>query len=69
MCLDTFESAGNMGLLDQVMGLKWVQRYIKSFGGNPNDVTIFGQSAGSASVGHLVLSPLTGSMETVSTHS
>ena len=65
MCLDTEESAGNMGLLDQVMALRWVQKYIKSFGGNNNDVTIFGQSAGSASVNHLILSPLTSSMEPV----
>ena len=37
---------GNMGLKDQNMALQWVQQNIKFFGGNENDVTIFGQSAG-----------------------
>ena len=58
MCLPSDEAAGNMGILDQIMGLKWVQDYIVYFGGDPNRVTIFGQSAGGASVSHLMLSPL-----------
>ncbi len=48
-----------MGMLDMVEALKWVQEHIHKFGGDKDRVTIFGQSAGSAAIGHLVLSPLT----------
>uniref|UniRef100_A0A6P7GB44 Carboxylic ester hydrolase n=1 Tax=Diabrotica virgifera virgifera TaxID=50390 RepID=A0A6P7GB44_DIAVI len=48
---------GNAGLKDQVAALKWVKRNIKNFGGDPDNVTIFGQSAGAAAVEYLVASP------------
>ena len=52
-------ASGNYGLLDMVAGLRWVHDNIASFGGDPARVTIAGQSAGAASVHHLIGSPLT----------
>ena len=51
-------ASGNYGLLDQIAALKWVRANIANFGGDPNNVTIFGHSSGAQDVGLLMLSPL-----------
>jgi para-nitrobenzyl esterase len=51
-------SSGNYGLLDQVAALQWVNHHIEHFGGDKENVTLFGESAGAMNIGHLMVSPL-----------
>ena len=57
LSLDTDEVPGNAGIFDQIEALRWVQKHIKYFGGDPSRVTVFGESAGGSSVALLMLAP------------
>lgn len=57
LSLDTDEIPGNAGMFDQIEGLRWVNKFIKYFGGDPNAVTVVGESAGAASASFLMLAP------------
>ncbi|XP_029172662.1 uncharacterized protein LOC114941733 [Nylanderia fulva] len=56
--LYTNKAPGNQGLKDVVMALRWVRKHISQFGGDPNKITIFGESAGAVMVHYLTISPL-----------
>lgn len=66
MCLPELEAeaghTGNYGMYDQIAALQWVRDNIREFGGNPDNITIMGQSAGAMSVQNLCISPLTEGM-------
>jgi para-nitrobenzyl esterase len=55
---EEYASSGNAGMLDQVLALEWVRDNIAAFGGNPGNVTIFGESAGGGSVACLMAMPV-----------
>ena len=56
--LESEGTAGNFGLLDQIKALEWVRQNIESFGGDPDNITIIGESAGAVCVDALCVSPL-----------
>ncbi|XP_037051706.1 esterase FE4-like [Bradysia coprophila] len=58
MSTGTAESPGNNGLKDQVMALKFLRSHIEKFGGNPNDITLMGYSAGAMSISMHLVSPM-----------
>ena len=62
LCHDWLETSygycGNYGIYDQICAIEWVKKHICSFGGNPDNITVMGQSAGAMSVQTLISSPL-----------
>lgn len=56
-CSDKYEQSGNVGMLDIVAALQWIKNNISQFGGDPDNVTIFGESGGGGKVGTLMCMP------------
>ncbi|PAA82835.1 hypothetical protein BOX15_Mlig028934g2 [Macrostomum lignano] len=59
MFLDDTEAPGNVGLYDQYRAIQWIHQNIRAFGGDESQITLFGESAGAASVSYHLLSPYT----------
>ena len=53
-----YGSSGNYGILDQIEALNWIKRNIEQYGGDPENITVFGESAGAGNIGYLLVSPL-----------
>ena len=62
VCGDALPSTGNEGLLDQLAALQWVKDEIAAFGGDPDNVTVFGQSAGAVSLNAMLSRPRSGGL-------
>lgn len=55
--LDREDAPGNMGLIDQILAARWIKNNVRSFGGDPDSITFFGESAGAATISFMITSP------------